>query len=243
MSTAGTTGPAPAEGKNYRAVTAKHTDQQNSQTELEMEESHRLAEQRVTRLYGPTKKPHGTATFTPISGHEVETGIVAAVTVKQAQANGIKREMLPGGPGAASTVTAPTGSTGAPAGDGGRTGPTRETGPTGMQPGRTPVRQSRAARARRWIFWTIFLGRISATLLRSKSPAPRVSRLLSRPTISTRLTVPGSKNSSLITAPPASIFISARTRSRERFTRKPKRTTWPRHATFGSTLTRGGRAA
>ena len=66
---------------------------------------------------------------------------------------------------------------------------------------------------------------------------------ISRPTISTLLIAPGSKNLSPIAVPPASTFISARTRLRGRFTRRPQRATWPRHATFGSTLTRGERVA
>ena len=86
-----------------------------------------------------------------------------------------------------------------------------------------------------------FFGAESATLLRSRRP--RVGSLISRPAISTLLIAPGSKNSSLTAAPPASIFISARTRLRERFTRRPPRTTLSRRAIFGSTLTRVRRAA
>jgi hypothetical protein len=86
-------------------------------------------------------------------------------------------------------------------------------------------------------FLAIFLARISATLLQSRSPAPRVNRLLLRPTISMRLTATGRKNLSLNAAPLASIFISARTRLRKSFTRKLPRTMWKSRPIFGSTLT------
>jgi hypothetical protein len=106
VSTAGATGPAPTEGKNYRAAMAKPTDRQKTPTELEMEGGREQGERHARRLFGPPKKPNGTAPGIAFSldptlgaGNEpVDTGITAAVTAKQPQVEGIKREMPPGSP-------------------------------------------------------------------------------------------------------------------------------------------------
>ena len=96
MSAAGATGPAPTEGNVTAAVTAKLADRQLTQTELEMQASRRLAERRAAGLGVSLKKTNGAAPITPSSlGETVDTGIAAAVTAKQAQAEGIKHETAP----------------------------------------------------------------------------------------------------------------------------------------------------
>ena len=90
MSAAGATGTAPSES-NYGAVAADPPDL----TALEIQESARLAKRRAERIYGPGKKPSGQVTVTPISCYRVDTAIDAAGTAKQAEAEGLKREMPP----------------------------------------------------------------------------------------------------------------------------------------------------
>ena len=72
------------------------TERQLTPTELEIQESRRQAELRARRLGVPPKKTNGAAPATPFPvGETIDTGIGAAVTAKQAQAEGIKREMPP----------------------------------------------------------------------------------------------------------------------------------------------------
>jgi hypothetical protein len=140
VSAAGATGPASTEG-TYRAVTDTPTDQQKTQTELEIEGGREQGERHARRLFGPPNKPNGTAPVIPFSldlilgaGNEpVDTGITAAVTTKQPQAEGIGGTP-PGEQDAAGTVTGPTGNTGVRGGGGGggmadATGPTGKSGP------------------------------------------------------------------------------------------------------------------
>ena len=134
MSTAGATGPAPAEGKNYRAVTDTPGDQQKSQTDLEQEESQRQAARRNARLYGLLKKPNGAASVSPFSlGETIDTGNAAAKTAEQGQTERAKCGMPPGEQNAAGTVAGPTRNTGVQGGggDGGGGGTADATAPTG----------------------------------------------------------------------------------------------------------------
>ena len=83
----------------------------------------------------------------------VDTGIVAAITAKQPQAEGVKRGTLPGEHDAAGTVIGPTGNSGVECGGGGGggggggtvdAGPTGNTGSTGNT-GRTGAQPSSSA--------------------------------------------------------------------------------------------------
>ena len=133
---AGATGPAPTEDNVAAAMAGMPADL----TELEIKASHRLAERRAERLYGPAKKPNDGVPVSPFSRDMVETGIVAAGTAKPAQVDAIKCERLPREGGAAGTVIGPTrpgvkgsGSGGGCRGGGtvGATGPTGNIGPVG----------------------------------------------------------------------------------------------------------------
>ena len=87
MSAAGATGPAPTEGNVTAAVTAQPENRQKTQTELEMEAGRKAIERRA----GPVapKKNNGTTNVIPFSlGETIDSGIVAAVTAKQPQAEG-----------------------------------------------------------------------------------------------------------------------------------------------------------
>src|SRR5580658_9110713 len=78
MNTSGATGPgAPA-------------DRQRRRTELEIEEGQR----RIARHGGSSIQTHGSAPASPV-GEPIDTGIVAAMTAKQLQAEGIRRETPP----------------------------------------------------------------------------------------------------------------------------------------------------
>ena len=82
MSATGATGPAPNDGNIAGAVTAKFTDP----TDLEILESRRQAEQRAARLGISPKNTNGATPAAPFPvGETIDTGIVAAVTAKQAQ--------------------------------------------------------------------------------------------------------------------------------------------------------------
>ena len=111
---------------------------QRSQRDLEKQESSRQKELRDRRLYGPPKTDCA-ANIIQFPGETVDPGNVAAAA-KQAQAEGVKRGMLPGKEDAAGTVTGPTGNTGVQGrgmadatGPTGNTGPTGKTGPVGTQ--------------------------------------------------------------------------------------------------------------
>ncbi|MGB6509236.1 MAG: virulence-associated E family protein [Xanthobacteraceae bacterium] len=100
MSSVGATGPAPTEGNVAPAIAANA-----DQTELEIQESRRQAERRAARLGVPLKKTSGTAPATPFPlGETIDTGIVAAVTAKQPQAEGIQRGTPPTEPSPAPKV-------------------------------------------------------------------------------------------------------------------------------------------
>ena len=94
MSAAGATGPAPTAGSVTAPVTTLLADQQQSATNMEIQESHRQTERRAARLGVPVKKINGAA---PVSsyqflGETIDTGIPAAATAKRTQAESIKHE-------------------------------------------------------------------------------------------------------------------------------------------------------
>lgn len=88
------TGPAGATGP---AVTTTPTVRPKTQTELKMEAGRKALERYTAQRAVPVapKKTNGTANVIPFSGETIDTGIVAAVTAKRAQTEGIKREMPP----------------------------------------------------------------------------------------------------------------------------------------------------
>ena len=232
MSTIGATGPGATEDF-AAAAAAELTDQ----TDLEIQESRRQAELRAAQLGVPPKKTNGAGLVLPVRSAAGPTGNTGPMWTGGVHGGGDGRHPIEmavqdsGGVSGPTRKNAPTGAAGT-ARNTGVQGGSGSTGPTGTQPGPTGT-QARLSLD----FLDDFFGADKRHLVAIKKR--RVRSLISRPAISTQLTAPDSKNSSLIAAMPASTFISAPTRLRERCTKKPPRTMWSRHATFGSTLTRG----
>ena len=74
------------------AVTTKPTDQQKTQTELEMEAERKAAERPTAQPVVPQRKTDGAAP----SGETVDTSIGASLTAHLAEAGGVKHEVLQG---------------------------------------------------------------------------------------------------------------------------------------------------
>ena len=90
MSVAGPTGPAPTECNSAAAITATLPERPRTQTELEIEGGRKALERRLRAIYGPNK----TKDAAPVCPSP-PSSLVAAVTAKPAQAEGIKREIQP----------------------------------------------------------------------------------------------------------------------------------------------------